>query len=201
MYHSEWYIVDVHRVERRTREPLGGERRSVRVKLAALGGIAASLIAPIGAALAASASAARHPTETCTTQSGASFPHAFTSRDNLAIGPLALIGAGTFTDAQTVREFGGNKFPLLLAAKHTVTIEVASHQASLAYGSHPRHGYRVMTFRACNHHEAASSADGRPVTFWSGFVQTARQACITLRIWIDGDRTPRHNHIALGKRC
>jgi len=201
MYHSDWYIPDVHRVERRTREPLGGERRSVRVKLAALAGIAASLIAPIGAALAANASAARHPTETCATQSGASFPHAFTSRDNLAIGPLALVGAGTFTDAETVRRFGGNKFPLLVAAGHTVTIEVTLRQASLAYGSHSRTGHRVMTFGACNRHDAASKADRRPVTFWSGFVQTMQPACVPLRIWIDRERKPRQAHIALGKRC
>jgi hypothetical protein len=172
--------------------------------LATLAALTASLTAFTSAASTANASAAHHPTgatETCATQSGASFPRAFTSRDNLVVGRLAMIGAGAFTDAQTVRRFGGNKFPLLVAAGHTVTIEVMPRFASLAYGSHPRHGHRVMTFRACNHHEAASSADGRPVTFWSGFVQTARQACITLRIWIDGDRTPRHNHIALGKRC
>jgi hypothetical protein len=173
----------------------------VRVKLAALAGITASLTALTSAAPTANASAARHPTETCSTQSGASFPHAFTSRDNLAIGPLTLIGAGRFTDAQTVRKHGGNKFPLLVAAGHTVTIEVTLREASLAYGSHSRTGHRVMTFRACDRHDAASKADRRPVTFWSGFVQTTRPACVPLRVWIDRERRPRHAQIALGKRC
>jgi hypothetical protein len=171
------------------------------VKLAALAGITASLTALTSAALPAGASTARHPTETCSTQSGATFPHAFTSRDNLVVGRLAMIGAGRFTDAETVRRFGGNKFPLLVAAGHTVTIEVRLPQASLAYGSHSRGGHRVMTFRACDRHDAASKADGRPVTFWSGFVQTTRPACVPLRIWIDRDHTPREKHIPLGKRC
>jgi len=186
------------------REPLRVARRSVLVKLTALAGLTASLAAITSAAPTADAGTAHHrtgATETCATQSGASFPHAFTSRDNLAIGPLALIGAGMFTDPRTVREFGGNKFPLLVAAKHIVTIEVTSRQASLAYGSHSRAGHRVMTFRACHRHAAASTADGKPVTFWSGFVQTPRPACVTLRVWIDRQPTPRHAHIALGKRC
>jgi hypothetical protein len=186
------------------REPLGVGRRSVRVKLATLAGITASLTALTSAASTASARTAHHPTgaiETCATQSGAGFPHAFTSHDNLVVAPLTLIGAGTFTDAKTVKEFGGNKFPLLVAAGHTVTIEVTSRQASLAYGSHSRKGHRVMTFRSCDRKHAASTADGRPVTFWSGFVQTTHPACIALRIWIDRDRTPRQRHIALGKRC
>jgi hypothetical protein len=167
------------------------------VKLAALASVAATLVVVAPAA-------ADHPTgavETCSTQSGAGFPHAFTSRDNLVVGRLAMIGAGGFTDAQTVKEFGGNKFPLLVAAGHAVTIEVTARFASLAYGSHSRRGHRVMTFRACDRKDAASTADGRPVTFWSGFVQTTRPACVALRIWIDRDRTPRHEHVALGKRC
>jgi hypothetical protein len=178
-------------------EPLPVGRRSVRVKLTSL----ASVTALSGAALSASAGAAHHPTETCAHQSSASFPHAFTSKDNLTAGPLALIGGGAFTDPQTVRRFGGNKYPLLVAAGHTVTIEVVGRQAWLAYGSHSRTGHRVMTFRACTKRKAASDADGRPVTFWSGFVQTSRPGCIELRIWVDRERTPRHARIALGKRC
>jgi hypothetical protein len=100
-----------------------------------------------------------------------------------------------------VRKFGGNKFPHLVAAGHTVTIDVMHEFASLAYGSHSRHGHRAITFRACNRHEADSTADGKPVTFWSGFVQTTQSACIALRIWIDREPKPRHAHIALGKRC
>jgi hypothetical protein len=142
--------------------------------------------------------------ETCSSQSGASFPHAFASRDNLVVGPLAMIGAGRSTPADTVRRFDGNKFPLLVAADHTVTIELtrATHRfASLAYGSHSRAGHRVMTFRACNRHDAASDADGRPVTFWAGFVRASHPGCVPLRIWVDRERKSRRARIALGARC
>ena len=181
-----------------------GAVRSVGMKLAALAGLPASLTA---IALAASASAANHPTgvvETCAHQSGASFPHGFTSRYNLVVGPLSMIGGGRFTDAATVRKFGGNKFPLLVAAGHTVRIEVtrASHRfASLAYGSHSRVGHRVMTFRSCSRDDAASDADGKPVTFWSGFVEATRPGCVRLHIWVDRERTPRRARIELGARC
>jgi hypothetical protein len=189
------------------REPPRGAARSVGMKLAALAGLAASVTALTGAALPASAGAAHHPTgvvETCAHQSGAGFPHAFTSRNNLVVGPLSMIGAGRFTPADVVWEFDGNKFPLLVAASHTVTIELtrATHRfASLAYGSHSRTGHRVMTFRSCSRHDAASKADGKPVTFWSGFVQATRPGCVPLRIWVDRERTPRRAHIELGQRC
>jgi hypothetical protein len=193
-------------------EPLGGERRSVHVKLAALACLAASL-----AALAPAAGASKHPAasaggaapptgvvETCAHQSGAGFPHAFTSRNNLVVGPLSMIGAGRFTPAATVLEFDGNKFPLLVAAGHRVTIELtpgSNRFASLAYGSHSRTGHRVMTFRACNRRDADSDADGRPVTFWSGFVQATRPGCVRLRVWVDRERTPQRARIELGARC
>jgi hypothetical protein len=168
----------------------------VRVKLIALAGLAASLTALTGAA-----SHATGAVETCSTQSGAGFPHAFTSADNLVARPLAMIGAGRLTPAATVREFGGNKFPLLVAAGHTATIEVARGKATLTYGSHSRTGHRVMTFRACNRRDAASTADGKPVTFWSGSVNVDQPACVPLRIWVDRKPKPRHARIALGKRC
>jgi hypothetical protein len=181
-----------------------GAVRRFGMKLAALAGLAASLTA---IALAASASAANHPTgvvETCAHQSGASFPRGFTSRDNLVVGPLAMIGGRRFTDAATVGRFGGNKFPLLVAAGHTVRIEVtrASHRfASLAYGSHSHVGHGVMTFRSCSRDDAASDADDKPVTFWSGFVEATRPGCVRLRVWVDRERTPRRARIELGARC
>ena len=198
--------MDVHRGWERSgpREPLGARRRSVRVKLTALAAIAASLTALTGAAHPASAGAASHPigaVETCLTQSGAGFPHAFTNRENLVTGPLALIGAGQLTPAATVREFGGNKFPLLVAAGHTVTIAVVGSTATLTYGDHSRTGHRVMTFRACRRRDAASTADGKPVTFWSGSVNVSQPGCVPLRIWVDRERRPRSAHIALGRRC
>jgi hypothetical protein len=142
--------------------------------------------------------------ETCAHQSGARFPRGFTSRDNLVVGPLAMIGGRRFTDAATVRKFGGNKFPLLVAAGHRVTIALTPGTrrfASLAYGSHSRVGHGVMTFRSCGRDDAASDADDKPVTFWSGFVEATRPGCVRLRVWVDRERTPRRARIELGARC
>jgi|SRR5919198_2036772 hypothetical protein len=148
--------------------------------------------------------------ERCSGQSGASFPHAFTSRDNVVVGPLVLDGAGRFTDAETVRRFHGNKFPVLVAAGHRVTIAL-SHRtrryASLGYGPLPSHeltardGHRVVTFVSCDRKRAASDVDGRPVTFWSGFVLTSRPRCVIMDVWVDRERTPRRAAIPLGRPC
>ncbi len=62
---------------------------------------------------------------TCARQSGASFPRAFASRDNLVIGPLAMVGAGRSTSPATVEEFGGQKYPALIRPRHTVTVAVS----------------------------------------------------------------------------
>jgi len=177
------------------------------MKVAALAGLATI-------AFSATALGAHRPTgavETCSGQSGASFPHAFTDRDNLAVGPLALIGAGRLTDAQTVRRFHGNKFPAVVAAGHRVTIELTRSTrrfASLGWGPLPqgsaltaRDGHRVVTFRSCGRDHAASDADGRPVTFWSGFVLASRPGCVPLRIWVDREPAPRRARIALGRSC
>jgi hypothetical protein len=142
--------------------------------------------------------------ETCAHQSSARFPHGFTSGYNLVVGALSMIGGRRFTDAATVRKFGGNKFPLLVAAGHRVTIALTPGTrrfASLAYGSHSRVGHGVMTFRSCGRDDAASDADDKPVTFWSGFVEATRPGCVRLRVWVDRERTPRRARIELGARC
>ena len=46
-----------------------------------------------------------------------------------------------------------------------------------------RDGHRVVEFRACAPDRADSSYDGRPATFWSGFVLTTVPRCLKLRIW------------------
>jgi hypothetical protein len=95
--------------------------------------------------------------EDCRTRSEAKFPGAFTSPRNLVVGPLVLIG-GAYTPASAVRDFGGNKFPLLVKAGHTVTVRLARRArraAGLAYGSLPqgetrlRDTDRSVTFVAC----------------------------------------------------
>jgi hypothetical protein len=164
--------------------------------------------------VAAVATAATRPTgvvENCAGQSSANFPGAFTSRDNLVAGPLVLVGAGRLTTADTVRRFGGNKFPVLVAAEHRVTIELTPRTrrfASLGYGPLPQgrnltvaDGHRVVTFRSCDREAALSTGGGRPVTFWSGFLLANAPHCVTLRVWVDAEREPRRARIPLGRRC
>jgi hypothetical protein len=158
--------------------------------------------------------------ENCSTRSEASFPGAFTDAANLVVGPLVLIG-GASTDASTVREFGGNKFPLLVKAGHTVTIRLALQPpqvAGLAYGPLPqgretklRDTYRSVTFVACRPGKATrryrpngpsgSYADGENVTFWSGSVLTRAPACLPLDVYIDGASSPQRVGLALGRPC
>jgi hypothetical protein len=156
--------------------------------------------------------------EDCSTRSEASFPGAFTSPRNLVVGPLVFIG-GAYTDASTVREFGGNKFPLLVKAGHTVTVRLARRRkvAGLAYGPLPqgetklRDTYQSVTFVACRPGRASpryspngpsgSYADGAAVTFWSGFVLTRAPACIPLDIYVDDAPSPRRVGLSLGRRC
>jgi hypothetical protein len=158
-----------------------------------------------------------HPnraTETCATQSGADFPHAFTSPRNLVVGPLSLIGAGgspSFAWNSRGTE-GFQKFPLLVRSGHRVTVELSLRSrlgAGLAFGPLPqgetylRDTYRVVTFVACRRGErSASNADGKPVTFWSGSVLARSPRCIHLLVRVDGERTPRRAVIRLGvQRC
>jgi hypothetical protein len=147
---------------------------------------------------------------TCAHQSGAEFPRAFADRENLVVGPLAMMGAKRFTTAETVEEYGGNKFPLIVKARHTVTVELsrrANRYVSLGYATREgarrvADGHRTTTFRACGPRRAQSTADGGiPVTFWSGFVFASRPACVRLKVWIDDRPAPRRARIELGRRC
>jgi hypothetical protein len=158
--------------------------------------------------------------EDCSTRSEANFPGAFTDPRNLVVGPLVLSG-GTYTDADTVHQFGGNKFPLVVKAGHVVTVRLARHArsfAGLAYGHLPqgrqttlRDTHRSVTFVACRPGKApvryspngpsGSYADGTPITFWSGFILSRRPACIPLEIYVDDERSPRRAGLGLGRRC
>jgi hypothetical protein len=142
----------------------------------------------------------------CARGSMARFPGGFTSPRNLVVGPLALQGAGVPTSASTVREFGGNKFPLLVKAGHAVTVSVAEPARSFAgltyggLGRRPlpqgevrlRDAAHTMTFIACPPgRRSGSQADGEPVTFWSGFVVASRPGCVPLEIQVDDEPTSR----------
>jgi hypothetical protein len=150
--------------------------------------------------------------ENCSTHSEASFPGAFTDQGNVVVGPLVLVGAA-YTDAATVRRFGGNKFPALVRAGHRVTVALSKRTrrvAGLGYGPlpegvelKPRDGHRVVTFIACRRGKrSGSDVDGRPVTFWSGFVLTTAPRCVPLEVWVDAEPTPRKVALPLGvRRC
>ena len=146
----------------------------------------------------------------CANQSKADFPGAFTSRANLVVGPLALMGGRRFTDAATARRFGGNKFPLLVRAGHRVVVRVpapARATTRLAYGPFPdgelalEDAHDSIAFAACPRDRTQSTADGARVTFWSGFVMTSRPACVPLDVFVDGERRARRVRIELGRRC
>ncbi|HEV7805122.1 MAG TPA: hypothetical protein VGO80_04845 [Solirubrobacteraceae bacterium] len=145
----------------------------------------------------------------CRSQSLADFPRAFSDRRNLVAGPLVLVGGATYTDAATVRRFGGNKFPLLVRAGHTVTLRVppaAQRFAGLFYGPHSDgdadlgDAEHTMTFQACPPGKRQSTAPER-VTFWSGFVMASRPGCVPLDVFVDGRRTPRRIGVELGRDC
>jgi hypothetical protein len=178
--------------------------------------VAAASLALLGSAGAgsdvprAAAAPAADRTLVCANQSKADFPGAFRRGANLVVGPLALMGGRTYTDAETARRFGGNKFPLLVRAGHRVTVRLpasARGYAGLAYGPFPdgklalRDAYDSIAFVACPRDRTQSTADGARVTFWSGFVMTSRPACVPLDVFADGAATARRVHIELGRRC
>ena len=149
--------------------------------------------------------------EDCSKRSEADFPAAGSARDDVVVGPLTLIGAAA-TAPETVREFGGDKFPALVRAGHRVTLALSRRTrrvAGLGYGALPegvellpRDGHRVVTFVACRRGESSgSTAGGEPVTFWSGFVLTAAPRCVPIEVWVDDELAPRHAALALGARC
>ena len=163
--------------------------------------------APAGSEQAISARL-KGATEDCGTRSEADFGPAFGDSANLVVGPLAMIGAGEFTPASVVRRFRGQKYPLLVKAGHSVTIEVpagARTFAGLGYGPLPQgeitleRAHPRVTFIACEE-QSGSSAEG-PVTFWSGAVVADEPHCVPLDVFVDGEAAPRRVFIALGVRC
>jgi hypothetical protein len=173
---------------------------------AACGGSSHPAAEPVASTTAASHG---HATENCASSSQADFPGAFAGPPNLVVGPLVMIGAARFTSPRTVREFGGNKFPLLVKAGHTATVRLAPDArriAGLAFGPLPqgeiklRDTYRSVTFVACRPGRSPNHADGAEITFWSGFVLTRRPVCIPLDIAVDGGPLRRVG-VPLGGRC
>jgi hypothetical protein len=159
--------------------------------------------------------------EDCSTRSEGSFINPFSDPGNLIVGPLVLVGAGG--TPEFVREFGGNKFPLLVKPGHRVTIAVpagAHRGAALAYGPLPQgkvslaDAHRVVTFIACRRGELTAGAGkrnhgvalggpnakagGRPRPFWSGGVLARSPRCVPLLVWINHESAPRRVVLPLG---
>ena len=155
-----------------------------------------------------------HPTATrvtCAMRSAADFPNAYADPHNLVVGPLAIVGAGGPTSADTVARFGGNKFPVLVKPGHTVTVGVLPSlhgAAALAYGPNlvqgrsltVRDGFQTETFVACGAGKPDSSTANGPVTFWSGFVLVDGPVCVRLDVSVD-DRPAQRADIAMGAPC
>jgi hypothetical protein len=146
----------------------------------------------------------------CYTRSMANFGPAFTDPKNLVVGPLLLVGGAEATSEALIRAHEGQKFPLLVQARHSVRVSVpvgARRFAGLAYGPFPegeiraRDAHDVITFVACDRDEPSGSKAGGPVTFWSGFVMTSVPTCLPLDVHVDGASTPRRVEIALGADC
>ena len=149
--------------------------------------------------------------EDCSTRSMADFPGAFADSGNVVAAPLVWVGAA-YTPPDVVRKFGGNKFMLLVANGHRVTLQLSRRTrrvAALAYGPLPqgevrhRDAHRAVTFIACRHGEpSGSSIDGLAVTFWSGFVLAREPACIPVHAWVDDEPVPRRLVLRMGvRRC
>jgi hypothetical protein len=140
----------------------------------------------------------------CSARSEANFPGAFADPDNLVVGPLVLIGGGTPTPAHVIQQFGGQKFPLLVRAGHTVTVHLPQstrNDPGLAYGPFGDDPQRTIAFVSCRLGvPSGSSADGA-VTFWSGFVMTRTPSCVPLEVYADDARSPRSVALSLGARC
>ena len=178
-------------------------RPSVIAGLIASVAAGAALIIFTGSGTSHPAQLSSDATLGCSRRSIADFPGAYTNKRNLVVGPLVLIGGAELTPPKVIRRFGGQKYPLLVKAGHSVTLRISPRSARVA-----RLEYSVLRpkpairFVACGSEErSGSSADREEVTFWSGGLGTSRLSCVRLRVLVDGERLGRRVGIPLGKRC
>jgi hypothetical protein len=146
----------------------------------------------------------------CSMRSEAAFPGAFADPRNLVVGPLTFVGGNVPTSPSVIRGVGGQKFPLLVQAGHTVTVQVplaVRSVAGLGYGPLPqgevtlRDAHHTVTFVSCRRGEPSGSSANGPVTFWSGFVVTNVPKCVPLDLYLDDDPSPRRVVLSLGAAC
>lgn len=140
-------------------------------------------------------------------RSEADFGQAFTDPGNLVVGPLLLVGGAEPTSPAVILAHDGQKYPLLVKAGHTVTVQLprgARRTAGLAYGPLPEGRVRLsdahdaITFIACRPDEPSGSSAGGPVTFWSGFVMTRAPDCVPLNVYVDDEPSPRRAVVPVG---
>jgi len=170
--------------------------------------------APAGTHAAAERAPTRRPRAVladCSSRSMADFPDAFVAPGNLVAGPLVIVRGG-YTAPDAIREYGGDKIPVLVAPGHRVTLQLtrpAHRVVALAYGPLPqgeighRDAHRAVTFEACRPgKESGSTAGGSEVTFWMGFILAREPACAPLYAWIDDEPVPRRLMLRMGvRRC
>lgn len=160
-------------------------------------------------ALAQARERPRGPVLDCSRQSGLGGAPSgtFTSRRNLIVGPLAMLGAAAIPASSGF----GNKFPVVVKGGHRVTVEVsraARPGAGLIYGQgnftgRLRDGYRVLTFIACRRGEMSrgSGTTAWPMSFWAGGLRARSPRCVPLFFWVDDEPKPRRAVIYLGLRA
>jgi hypothetical protein len=145
----------------------------------------------------------------CGQRSMADFPGAYSDPGNMRIGPLVFIGGVRVADdpPSVIREFDGQKLPLIVRAGHVVTVSIPRHardRAGLAYGRMPQGPRRLedarhtIRFKACRRGFRSGSRANGPVTFWSGFVLVSEPTCVPLRAWVDDEPKPRRRVMSLG---
>jgi hypothetical protein len=162
----------------------------------------------VGLASAAAASKNGVKTDRCGSQSGASFPHLFTDPHSVIVGPLAFANLRDAADASpdNITYHHGWKSPAVLRIKHRakVTIDTDARSYARLNYTHSDAPFRrlphTVRYIACKKaSEALSNADGKPVTFWSGFfVVNKAPACVGIAIKVDRRRA-RHFRIAIGR--
>ena len=86
--------------------------------------VVATAVAGAGIATAGGRSSS-HGRATCAGQSSAAFANVYHDADNLVVGPLALIGGRVYNSPETVRRIGGQKYPAIVAAGHTVKVAIS----------------------------------------------------------------------------
>jgi len=168
-------------------------------------------IATVAAVLPGAAGAAPVPTATCAHQSGAEFS---AGPDDLVVGPMRFVGLRDIedVDAANLVQHGGWKSPAVLRAGHVATVSVDRSARSTVRLDY-RHAVddtfaalpHTVRFVACSRGRSASTLDGKPVTFWSGFFRTRSKTpvpgCLPLTFRID-DGPARHRRLPVaGGSC